>query len=179
MATWIALLKAVNLGGVTMVSMAELRALATELGLADVRTLLQSGNLLFSCEGRGAAQLETDLEVAIAKRFGRPAKVFVRDPAVWSAVIAANPFPDFARDDPGHMVLSVMKTTPTAEAVADLRAAIVGSETVRAVGRDLYFTYPDGIGDSKLTTAIIERRLGGATTSRNWNTVLKIAAAVA
>lgn len=179
MATWIALLKAVNLGGATMVSMAELRALAAGLGFTNVRTLLHSGNLLFSCEDRDPEALEAVLEAAISERFGRPATVFVRDPVAWTGAIAANPFPDFARDDPSHLVLTVMKTAPALEAVADLRAAIVGSETVRAVGRELYFTYPDGIGDSKLTTAIIERRLGGATTSRNWNTVLKIAKSAA
>ena len=177
MTPWIALLKAVNLGGVTMVPMAQLRELAGELGYGDVRTLLQSGNLLFSRDGAAPADLEAELETAIERRFGRRATVFVRSPQDWAAAIAANPFPDFARDDPGHMVLCATKAAPTSAAVTALRAAIVGPEQVQAVGREVFFTYPDGVGASKLTMKLIERHLGPAS-GRNWNTVLKIAKAV-
>jgi uncharacterized protein (DUF1697 family) len=63
--------------------------------------------------------------------------------------------------------------------IADLRAAIVGHERIEAIGRDLFIVYPDGVGRSKLTTALIERKLGARRgTGRNWNTVLKIAAAL-
>jgi uncharacterized protein (DUF1697 family) len=175
---WIALLKAVNLGGVTMVPMAQLRELAGELGYGGVRTLLQSGNLLFSRDGAAPADLEAELETAMERRFGRRTTVFVRSPQDWAATIVANPFPDFARDDPGHMVVCVTKAAPTAAAVAALRAAIVGPEQVEAIGREVFFAYPDGVGASKLNIKLIERHLGGPASGRNWNTVLRIGKAI-
>ena len=174
MAAHVALLKAVNLGGKTMVSMAALRDLAQELGWEQPRTLLQSGNLVFLVTHGGQAALETALEAAVARRFDRRTAVFVRDAAAWTAAIAANPFKGAATSDPGHMLLMALKAPPPAGAVEALRAAIKGRESVEVRGRDAYLIYPDGIGASKLTTAIIEKHLGGPGTARNWNTVLKI-----
>ena len=170
----VALLKAVNLGGKTMVSMAALRDLAQEIGWERPRTLLQSGNLVFLATHGSEAALETALEAAVARRFERHTAVFVRDAAAWAAAIAANPFKDAAASDPSHMLLMAFKTPPPAGAAQALRAAIKGRERVEVRGREAYLIYPDGIGTSKLTTAIIEKHLGGAGTARNWNTVLKI-----
>jgi uncharacterized protein (DUF1697 family) len=70
----------------------------------------------------------------------------------------------------------VLKAAPTAAAVAELQAAIKGPERVEARGRQAYIVFPEGIGRSKLTPAILERRLGAGSTGRNWNTVMKLAA---
>jgi len=174
---WIALLRGVNVGGKTMVPMAALRELAAELGWKQPRTLLQSGNLVFQAEGPTAEALEAALEAALVRRFGLAATVFVRDLEAWTAAVVANPYAAAARDDPGHLVMMALKDAPTDDAVQALRDAIRGRETVEARGREAYLVYPDGIGTSKLTAAIIERRLGPAT-GRNWNTVLKIADAL-
>ena len=94
MAAHIALLRAVNLGGKTMVAMAELRAMAEALGFAGVRTLLQSGNLVFETRGRQSTDaIEKTLAAEAEKRFGRPIDFFVRDAKEWVHVIAENPFP--------------------------------------------------------------------------------------
>jgi len=176
MAAHIALLRAVNLGGKTMVAMAELRAMAEALGFAGVRTLLQSGNLVFETRGRQSTDaLENTLAAEAEKRFGRPIDFFVRDAKEWVHVIATNPFPAEATRDPGHLVMMALKDAPGAAAVKSLQAAIKGRETVRAVGRHAYVVYPDGIGRSKLTNVVIEKALGTRTTGRNWNTVLKLA----
>jgi uncharacterized protein (DUF1697 family) len=174
---WVALLRGVNVGGKTMVSMAGLREIAADLGWQGARTLLQSGNLVFRASGQSAQALEAALEEAVARRFDHPATVFVRDLAAWSAAIAANPYADAARDDPGHLVMMALKAEPAAAAAQALRDAIRGRETVEVRGREAYVVYPDGIGTSKLTAAVIERRLGPAT-GRNWNTVLGIAEAL-
>jgi uncharacterized protein (DUF1697 family) len=81
-----------------------------------------------------------------------------------------------AKDDPSHLMVMVLKSPPGAAELAALKAWIPGRERVEAVGRQLYITYPDGAGDSKLTNTAIERRLGVRGTSRNWNTVTKLAA---
>jgi uncharacterized protein (DUF1697 family) len=67
-----------------------------------------------------------------------------------------------------------LKSAPAEGGLAALRAAIAGKEQVELIGRNLYLTYPDGIGDSELTTTVIERRLGVRGTARNWNTTLKL-----
>jgi uncharacterized protein (DUF1697 family) len=177
----IALLRAINLVGRNTVAMADLRAMAEALGLTGVRTLLQSGNLVMADPKiRSPAELESLLERETKRRLGVVTDVIVRTPAEWSSLIKRNPFPREARDDPGHLLLMPMKGDAIGRAeIADLRAAIVGHERIEAIGRDLFIVYPDGVGRSKLTTALIERKLGARRgTARNWNTVLKIAAAL-
>jgi uncharacterized protein (DUF1697 family) len=170
----IALLRGVNVGGHSQVAMTDLRAMVIGLGLAEPRTLLQSGNLVFRSDAPAEA-LEHKLEDATAERFGFKVTYFVRDAAQWSGIIAANPFPDEAKADPGHLLVQFLRTAPDAAAVAALQAAIGGPEIVRAHGRHAYIIYPDGIGRSRLTGPMVEAKLGLAT-GRNWNTVLKLAA---
>ena len=174
MAVHVALLRGVNVGG-KLVAMTALRKLAEDLGASDVRTLLNSGNLVFASPKRGPA-LEALLEAEAEKKLGLKTRFFVRSPAEWAAVIAANPFPEAARDDPSHLVAMVLKDAPTAAAADALRAAIGGRETAVVAGRTAYLVYPDGIGRSKLTINVVEKKLATTGTGRNWNTVLKLAA---
>jgi uncharacterized protein (DUF1697 family) len=173
--THIALLRAVNLAGKNQVSMADLRTLAQKLGFEEARTLLQSGNLVFASKPTGKS-LEATLEAAAKKRLAVETDFFVRTAAEWKKLIAANPFPAEAKRDPGHLVLMCLKEAPAAGALAELRAAIKGREQVELDGRQAYLVYPDGIGRSKLTVALVEKKLGTRGTGRNWNTVLKLAA---
>ena len=178
MTVFIALLRAVNVGGKGKLAMADLRAMAGEMGLAAPQTLLQSGNLVFSAKGK-AAELESALEAETARRFGVKTSFLIRTAAGWDALIAANPFPEEARDDPSHMVAMPLRHAPAADALQALRETIRGREKAEVAGRTLYLVYPDGIGTSKLTIAIIERKLGTIGTGRNWNTVLKLKALAA
>lgn len=174
----IALLRAVNLAGINKVSMADLRALLVDLGFADAQTLLQSGNVVFSGGSKTTAALEATFERAAATQLGVATDFFVRTAKEWQAIIDANPFPREAKIDPGHLLAVVMKDDVDAANVAALQKAIVGREVVRAKGRCVYIVYPDGIGRSKLTSAMIEKKLGTRGTARNWNTVLKLRALV-
>ena len=172
MTTHIALLRAVNLGGRTKVGMAELREVFAELGFKDARTLLQSGNVVFSGKG---SDLETKIARAIEKHFGYATDVMVRTAAEWDKIIKANPFPDEAKKDPSHLLVLALTDAPGKAAVEALRAAIKGPERVEAKGKQLYAVYPAGIGRSKLTANVIEGKLGTRGKGRNWNTVLKLA----
>jgi uncharacterized protein (DUF1697 family) len=178
MTNHIALLRGINVGGNKKVAMADLRDFLTALEFGEPRTLLQSGNVVFSSDKLAGADLERLLDVEVEKRLGLTTEFFVRTPDEWKAVIAANPFPDEAVNDPGHLIVFFMKKAPEAADVEALQAAIKGREIVRAVGRQAYFFYPDGQGDSKLTINVIERKLGSRGTGRNWNTVLKLGALV-
>lgn len=169
----IAVLRAVNVGGRNML-MAELRDLVTGLGFSDVRTLLQSGNLVFRGEGAADA-IEARLEAESEKHFGFLADFLVRDLSEWEAMIAANPFKDEARDQPARLGVVALKAPVRAERLAALTAWIKGPEYAAAHGRAAYVFYPDGMGQSKLLLPVIERQLGSRGTVRNWNTVLKLA----
>jgi uncharacterized protein (DUF1697 family) len=176
MTTHIALLRGINVGGKVKIAMADLRAMLAELKFGDPRSLLNSGNLVFRSDELRGADLERLLEAETATRLGLKTDFFVRAPEEWREVIAGNPFPEEAERDPGHLVVMFLKRAPEAADVEALQAAIVGREVVRAVGRQAYLIYPDGIGDSRLTINVIEKKLGSRSTGRNWNTVLKLAA---
>ena len=178
MPAFVALLRAVNLGPHNKVSMAQLKELAEGLGFSEPRTLLQSGNLVFQAKARASAAFEKLLEDALAKKLSLKTPVLVRSGSEWQAAIAANPFPKDAEKDPGHLVIMPLKVTVEKAALAELTKAIVGRERVKLVGQVLYLVYPDGIGESKLTSALIEKKIGVAGTGRNWNTAQKIAAAL-
>jgi len=171
-----ALLRAINLPAHKPVAMAHLRDFFAEIGLGDPRTLLQTGNVVFRSTRRTGSSLEQFLESEAAKRLHLETDFFVRTVPEWESLVARNPFPNEARSDPAHLVAVFLKDAPQAKAVAELNAAITGREVVQAVGKQAYIVYPDGIGRSRLTSAMIEKKLGTRGTGRNWNTVLKLAA---
>jgi uncharacterized protein (DUF1697 family) len=176
MTVHIALLRAVNVGGRSRVAMAGLREVVQDMGLCDVRSLLQSGNLVFCCAAPTPVRLERLLEAETERRLGLRTQFFVRSAKQWSAALAANPFRAEARQSPGRLVLMALKDAPAARSVRDLRIAISGPERIHVAGRQAYIAYPDGIGRSRLTGNFIETRLGTRGTGRNWNTVVKLAA---
>ena len=177
MSAHIALLRGVNLGGHKKVAMADLRACLTAMGCPDARTLLNSGNLVFRGGSRSRAALERWLEGETGTRLGLQTDFHVRTAKAWDAIIAHNPFPEAAKRDPARLLLMCFKEAPDPAGVVALQAAIKafkGREVVRAHGTEAYIIYPDGQGTSRLTTALIDSKLGRGT-GRNWNTVLKLA----
>jgi uncharacterized protein (DUF1697 family) len=153
--------------------MTDLRNFLTQVGLDDVRSLLQSGNLIFSSRVRTGAELERFLETEAMERLALEVDFFVRTPEEWKTLIRQNPFRKEAERDPGRLIAIFLKNTVEAEDVAALQADVKGPETVKGKGKQAYVYYPNGQGRSKLTNAMIEKHLGRAT-GRNWNTVLKL-----
>lgn len=168
----ICLLRGVNVGGVKVL-MTELKAVAADLGLANPRTLLASGNLVVD-SAADPADLEARLEAGIAARFGRPIEVMVRTPDQWAALIAANPFPEQAATDCSRLLVMVMKAGVADGALETLQGYAVGDERAAVVDGSLYLWCADGIGRSKMAEKAVPR-LTGVGTGRNWNTVLKLA----
>jgi uncharacterized protein (DUF1697 family) len=176
MTTYLAFLRGINVGGNKTVSMADLRAMLERLGFTDPRSLLNSGNLVFRAAPRPAAALERTLEAETRKRLGLEADFLVRTGAEWKKIVGGNPFRSEAQEDPGHLLLMLWKAAPEAGRIRELQSAIPGREVLRAAGRHAYIVYPDGVGRSKFTHALIEKKLGTRGTARNWNTVLKLEA---
>jgi uncharacterized protein (DUF1697 family) len=171
----VAFLRAVNVGGTGKIAMADLKALAADIGLGDPKTLLQSGNLVFEAGAKSPSVLETLLAREVETRLGLKTEFMVRTGAMLKQIIAGNPFPAEAKNDPARLHVFFLKADATAAAVAALNAAIRGRETAKGHGREIYISFPDGMGESKLTTAIIQKHLGTRATARNWNTVTKLA----
>jgi uncharacterized protein (DUF1697 family) len=178
MTTYIALIRGINVGGNNMVAMADLRAFAAKIGLVGAQTLLQSGNMVFQSALRTADSVEQLLEAEAKKRLKLESEFHVRTAAEWQDAIKRNPFAEAAKTDPGHTIVSFFKVAPSAKGVSALQAAIKGPELVRAFGRQAYFVYPEGMGRSKVTPAMVDKHLGRGT-ARNWNTTMKLAALAA
>lgn len=172
---FVALLRGINVGGKRKVPMADLRALAAELGFGDVATYVQSGNLVFAGRGAAAAH-ERVLEAAIEARFGFPVPVVVRSAAAWRAYVPPAPFSAAAAERPNLLHLLLAKGPLPAGAAAALAPYAVAGERLAIVGDALWADFAGGVARSKLTPAVFDRVVGSTVTARNWNTVQAITA---
>lgn len=172
MARLIALLRAVNVGG-RKLPMAGLRSLCAELGWENVETYIQSGNLVFTAEGR-PEDLEAELEKAIERRFGFHSDAMVRSGAQWAELIGANPFPAESQAEPNRVLAGLAKRKIASGVAEAIAARAVAGERVAEAGGALWFHYPAGVGVSKITPTLIDRTAGSPVTARNWRTMLKL-----
>lgn len=164
----IALLRGVNLGPRNRIAMPALRELLTGAGFEDVRTYVQSGNVVLSSE-TPSEQLESECERLIAERFGLDIDVIVRTRDELAAVIRRNPLGDVA-GDPKRYQVSFLQAAPDPEDVERLSALAVGAERLVAIERELYAWHPEGVARSRLWAGLADRRLGVKATARNWTT---------
>ena len=169
---WAALLKGINIGG-KKIPMTELKALVEGLGCHDVKTLLASGNVVFSCDETDGAAVEKRLETALAT-YGLKTDVVVRNHEELTAVIDGNPFPDAARDYPNHLLVSFHRDPVPDGLIEKIPGIYDGPERLKAIGRELYIDYPDDVGHSKLPQAMAKLKFPKIATMRNWNTVGKL-----
>lgn len=176
MGRWVALLRAINVSGKSIISMEQLRQVASNAGFQNASTVLQTGNLVFDYDKQTRADtLEQQLEKALESGLNLNTQVIVRSAEDVMKAVEDNPFPAEARENPSKLLLYFLKGTVDGESATKLNAAIKGPEAVSLRDhRTLYVFYRDGIGRSKLTTSLIEKQLGVSCTGRNWNTVLKI-----
>ncbi len=175
MKRWAALLKGVNVGGNRKLPMAELKAFMEGLGFTDVKTLLASGNVVFTAKETDAAKLEVMIEKAAAEQIGLTTDFLLRDKADLEAIIAANPFPDAAKDHPNHLLVVFHRDAFPDGPLERLAALYDGPERLEAVKRELYIDYPEDIGHSKLHQAMPKAKFPKLAMARNWNTVGKLA----
>ncbi len=161
MTRWVALLRAVNVGGTGKLPMAELKALCEELGFAGVRTYIASGNVVFA-SALDEAGVRSAIEAALLERYGKPIGVLVRSAADMAAVVAANPWPD----RPGNRVVALFTdAAPSLDGVRNQQA-----ERLALGPRALFIDYGEGMADSKLVVPASK-----TGTTRNMNTVAKLA----
>jgi uncharacterized protein (DUF1697 family) len=153
--------------------MADLRALAADLGLKHPRTVVATGNLVFEAEA-GPRALEALLEPAFAERFGKHIDIIVREGAAWPRLLAGNPFPEAAKTEPARVAARVMRAPASRRVLAALEPYCSGGERLAIVDGDLWAHFPHGQGASRLAAAMTPARAGGVGTWRNWNTLVRI-----
>lgn len=173
MTAFVSLFRGINVGG-RVVKMNELKALHESSGLKDILTYIQSGNVVFTCDDMDAAQLQQQIEDSFAAKFGFCSAVMVRSAAELSEIIEQSPFQGHTDKAPNWIIVMFLAAQPEEGALEALRAAYHGPEEIVLIGKELYLYYPDGIGRSKLTNNLIEKKLKTAGTARNWNTVLQL-----
>ncbi len=164
MATYIALLRAVNVGGTGKLPMADLRAMCEAAGFRNVRTYIASGNVVFDTAG-SAAKAKSALEAALERYAGKPVGVAIRTAAEMAQVLADNPFPDAA---PNRALAIFLDSAPPADTLAHVRHR--GDEDIALGKREIYVHYGEGMAASKLVIPAAK-----AGTARNLNTVAKLA----
>lgn len=167
-----ALLRGINVGRAKRVAMAELRALVAELGFGDVRTLLNSGNVLYTAPGIAPADAAERIEEAIRARLGITSRVTVLTAAEIAAAVAGNPLGDVA-DNPSRLFVAVLRDPADRAKLEPLAERDWGREVLALGGRVAYLWCPDGSMGSQLPEAV-GRALGDAVTTRNWATLTKL-----
>lgn len=163
MTTYIALLRAVNVGGTGRLPMADLKALCAKLGFRRIETYIASGNVVFDC-GLAEEKVRAQLESLLLEYAGKAVGAFVRTADEMKILLKRNPFPD---QEPKLTYSFFLHEKPAADALDDVRGR--ADEEIRLGRREIYVYYPSGMGQSKLQ--IPAARLG---TSRNMNTVAKL-----
>ncbi|MCU1353613.1 MAG: hypothetical protein JWM05_2822 [Acidimicrobiales bacterium] len=173
MTTYVALLRAVNVGGRNKLSMQALRELLEDLGHTDISTYLQSGNVVFSSPVRRAETLAQDLEEALAADLGVAARVLVRSRSELEQVMSRNPYaatePDLTK-----MHVFFLRNRPAKARVLGIDPDRSPPDEFAVDGREIFVHFPNGSGRSKLTATWFESQLDTTATARNWNTVSKL-----
>ena len=168
METYVALLRGVNLGARNRVSMPQLRELVEAIGGEEVRTYLQSGNVVLRSRDK-AAELERALEQGLGRVLGVEAAVLVRTKKELKEILERNPF------EPAETYVTFIESAPDSARVSPLREQSFEPDQFYAAGREVYVSCPGGYGRTKLSNTFLERRLAVQATTRNWRTVTALA----
>jgi uncharacterized protein (DUF1697 family) len=176
MAVVIAMLRGVNLAGYQKLRMEALRTLCTGLGLRDVQTYIQSGNVVFREEIGDHGALAGKLEDGIQRKFGFRPDVIVRTTSELRKVISNNPFAGRPEVAPNRLLVVFLASAPARQAREQILSMPCEPEEMHFKGRELYVFYPHGMARPKIPMTRIEKLLKTSSTGRNWNTVNKLLA---
>jgi uncharacterized protein (DUF1697 family) len=168
----IVLLRGINLGAHNRIAMPELREALESAGYDDVRTYVQSGNVVLTSRD-SAKKVSGDVEQLIADRFGLEIDVVVRTRSELAKVVERNPLRRQAKN-PKRYQVSFLESKPAPKLVRELEEVAVDREEVVGIGREIYAWHPEGVARSKLWARLAGKGLGVTATARNWTTVTKL-----
>ena len=171
MPIYISMLRGINVGGHKRIKMDQLRKSFEALGFEQVKTYIQSGNVVFTTGKTSPAALSKKIEERILKDFGFPASVISRNADEMSKMIAENPFLQQRGIDPAKLHVMFLSEPPTPAALKELAEVTVAPEQCQCSAREIYFYLPNGVSKSVLWNSPVDRILAVVTTTRNWRTV--------
>lgn len=169
---YIALLRGINVGGKNKLPMRELVKALEAKGCANVRTYVQSGNIVFS-SSQASEKLPRLIEAVVTKSFGLDVPVVLRTAPAWRKALAANPYIDAGIDE-SQLHVAFLADKPAKAAVASLDSKRSPGDRYTVLGQEIYLHLPNGVARSKLTNAYFDAKLGTISTLRNWRTVLAL-----
>ncbi len=172
--TYVALLRGINLGGHKIVKMEQLRKSFEELGFAEVKTYIQSGNVVFKAPAQTPEKLAKRIEEKILRQFGFPVNVLVKSAAEIEEIITQNPLLAERGIDIAHLHVTVLSCTRDKSVLKILDAVFVAPDQVRCLGAAVYLSCPNGYHATKLGNNVLEKMLKVGATTRNWRTVNKL-----
>jgi uncharacterized protein (DUF1697 family) len=169
----VALLRGINVGGRRKLPMADLAGIFAAAGAKDVRTYIQSGNVVFAAGAGDVERIGAVVSETIAARFGFRPPVVIRTAEEWAGVVSGNPF---LRADPdiGALHVAFLSGRPTGERIARLDPNRSPGDVCAVRGREVYLHLPSGVARSKLGSSYLDTTLGVTSTMRNWRTVLAV-----
>ncbi len=171
MSTYISMLRGINVSGQKIIRMEDLASLYESLGLANVRTYVQSGNVLFDSTIPDGAKLSRLIADRIKKAFGFSVVVVLRTRSELQAVVKNNPFLKERGINPARLYVTFLSEAPDLEALNLLRTVKDEHDEFRIAPKEIYLHCPHGYGRTKLSNNFLEKKLKVPATTRNWNTV--------
>lgn len=169
--TYVALLRGINLGGHKIVKMDQLRKAFEDLGLGEVKTYIQSGNVVFNAPARDPVTLAKKIEEKIVRQFGFPVPVLVKTAAGVGDVIKNNPLVKEKDIDVSRLHVTFLSSAPEKSALKILDGIEATGDRFCCSGEAVYLYCPNGYHATKLGNNVLEKMLKVGTTTRNWKTV--------
>jgi uncharacterized protein (DUF1697 family) len=168
MQTGVAFLRGINVSGQKLIKMEALRALCEEIGLKEVSTYIQSGNVVF--KAKSLKELESKLSAAIKASFGFDVSVIVKSHESLTKIVSANPFIAMPGRDPAKCYVTIFSSVPDFSRLTE-NIPESGKDEFKVVEGSVYLYFPERFGDTKYSNAFFEKRLASAATTRNWKTM--------
>ena len=173
MTTYVAILRGINVSGHKIIKMERLRALFEDLGFTDVKTYVQSGNVIFAT-GERPKGLAAKIERKILNEFDFEVPVLTKSAKELADIVKRNPLVKNPANDPAKLHVTFLSDDPPRDALELLQSLAASAEQVRLAGRAVYLYCPNGYGNTKLTNTTIEKKLSCRATTRNWTTTNKL-----
>ena len=172
--TYVALLRGINVSGQKIIKMLDLKELFSYSNLENMRTYIQSGNLIFESENENVNEIEEEIYTYIYKEYGYEVPVIVKTLQEWTEIVENNPFIKEKDINLKSLSVTFLSDVPTDENIDIMKSYEFNSEKYIIKDSIIYSVYPNGVGRSKMTNNFFEKKLKVSATSRNWNTVNKL-----
>ncbi len=171
MYTFISLLRGINVGGQKQIRIPELAKLYEDAGFTNVRTYVQSGNIIFDTSERDQSVLSEVIERRILKIYKFSVEAFIRTPKDFKQLSDNNPFLKARHEDPAKLHVTFLKSTPAKSQINKIEIPDGSTDEYYIKEKEIYLFCPNGYGRTKLSNTFFEKKLDIPATTRNWNTI--------